>query len=342
MPHIVTLEPGGRQFDVDQDETILAAAKRAGLAFMPSCSSAECGRCEVRLISGRVREQTVSSPARLRVLACKAVPTSDLTLALQEAAGANIIPKRELPVVVLDKALLAPDIMRIRLSPVSGMRLERLPGQYLNVLLSEDRRRAFSIANAPTAGDHIELHVRRVAGGDFTHQVFADMEAGTRMRIEGPLGTFVPRENSDRPMLFIAGGTGFAPVKALLEHFLGSGTRRRTTLYWGARYAADLYQHAMLLDWANRHDNFHYIPVVSEPDNPPGWRQGSALQAVVEDLTDLPDHDVYFSGPPQMIEACQKRLVAAGAARDRLFRDSADCVPDTFHPMGQLAAISGR
>jgi len=215
--------------------------------------------------------------------------------------------------------------------------LHRLPGQYLNVLLAKGQRRAFSIANAPHEGSLIELHIRRIAGGDFTRQVFDELAPGHPLLIEGPLGTLVPREHSTRPLLFIAGGTGFAPIKALLEHFLHSGCRRPMTLYWGGRYAADLYQHGLLLAWAHRHTHFRYVPVLSEEQgNPVGWRQALVLQAVVEDLADLSPYDVYFSGPSPMIEACRRDLLAAGAVLERLFHDAPDCMPEILsHVMGE-------
>src|SRR5574337_1210589 len=158
--------------------------------------------------------------AHRQVLLCQAVPRSDLVVAAREVASVAAMPKRVLALTVIDKTLLAPDVMRLRLAPPADESLNRLPGQYLDVLLPGGKRRAFSIANAPHTGREIELHVRHVAGGDFTRHVFADLQPDATLHVEGPLGTFVPREDSERPLLFVAGGTGFAPVKALVEHFM--------------------------------------------------------------------------------------------------------------------------
>ncbi|MGH8077119.1 MAG: 2Fe-2S iron-sulfur cluster-binding protein [Lysobacter sp.] len=347
MPHIITLQPSGRQFSVAEDETVLSAAKRAGLALAYSCSSAECGSCMARLISGEVRQPVVAQTPNAivgqrheRILVCKAVPVSDLSLAVRELATPASIPRRELAVTVVDKTLLTPDIMRVRLAPSAGEHLERLPGQYLNVLLPEEKRRAFSIANAPHEGSHIELHIRRIADGSFTRRIFESSPPGAQLLIEGPLGTFVPRENSERPLLFLAGGTGFAPIKALLEHFLHLGSRRQMTLYWGARHPDDLYLHGTLLDWARQHDNLRYVPVLSEADSPIGWRQGLVHQAVIQDGIDLSAQDIYISGPSPMIEACRCSLIAAGAVNERIFHDGTEAMLDVItHAMRERAGI---
>lgn len=334
MHHIITLQPTGQQFAAAEGETILAAATRVGLALACPCSSAESGGCIAHLISGETRPAVLGQahhPAtgqrHAPITVCKSVPATDLSMAIGEMATAASIPRRKLSVALADKSLFTPDIMRIRLAPPAGERLARLPGQYLNVLMPEGKRRSFSIANAPHAGNHIELHVRRIAGGEFTHQLFEDFAHGHRLLIEGPLGSFVPREDSKRPLLFIAGGTGFAPIQALLEHFLHRGSRRAMTLYWGARHPADLYQHTMLLHWTRRFENFRYVPVLSGRSNPVEWRQASVLQAVIQDLPALSAYDVYFSGPPPMIEACRIGSIAAGAIPERLFHDAADTMP---------------
>lgn len=347
MPHIITLQPSGRQFPVAEDETVLSAAKRAGLALTYSCRSAECGSCMAHLLSGEVRQPALGQTSNAiveqrhaRILVCKAVPVSDLSLAVRELATPASIPRRELSVTVVDKTLLAPDIMRVRLAPSTGERLERLPGQYLNVLLPEDKRRAFSIANAPHEGSLIELHIRRIAAGNFTRRIFESSSPVAQLLIEGPLGTFVPRENSERPLLFLAGGTGFAPIKALLEHFLHLGSRRQMTLYWGARHPGDLYLHATLLDWAREHDNFHYVPVLSGPGSPVRWRQSLVHQAVIQDGVNLSAQDIYISGSSPMIEACRFSLVAAGALEERFFHEGTDAVFDVItHVMRERAGI---
>ncbi|UXI68313.1 CDP-6-deoxy-delta-3,4-glucoseen reductase [Tahibacter amnicola] len=335
--HTVTLQASGKRFEVRADETVLEAAQRAGLALPYSCLAGVCGSCKASLVEGEVcyprnppSALNASEQARHQVLLCQAVPRGDLTLLAREVASVADIPKRMLALRLQHKQLLAPDVMQLLLQPARGERLTRLPGQYLDVLLPDGKRRAFSIANAPHTDDRIELHIRHVAGGGFTGQVFESLAPGAVLRVEGPLGTFVPREDSERPMLFVAGGTGFAPVKALIEHFLHLGTRRTMTLYWGARHAADLYQAALPRQWAAEHANFHYHPVVSDPQFAHGLRSGLVHEAVAEDLPDLSACDVYMSGPPAMIDAGRRCFVEAGLPEERLYYDSFDYAPDVL------------
>jgi len=184
------------------------------------------------------------------------------------------------------------------------------------VLLPDGRRRAFSIANAPHEGDNIELHVRHVAGGDFTSYVFDGMENGAMLRVEGPLGTFVPREDSERPMLLVAGGTGFAPIKALIEHFRHLGTRRPMQLYWGARTLADLYLRALPERWTRDDPSFRFVPVLSDTEHAGDVRRGFVHEAVLEDHADLSGFDLYMSGPPTMIDAGRRAFSIANAPHD--------------------------
>ena len=209
------------------------------------------------------------------MLLCQAVPASDLLLEAREVASVHDVARRQLDVVVAEKWALAPEVTGLRLLPLDGgARLNWLPGQYLDVLLPDGKRRPFSIANGPQADRMIELHVRHVAGGGFTSWVHDELQVGQHMRIEGPLGTFVAREDSERPMIFMAGGTGFAPVKAIIEHFIALGTQRPMHIYWGARSAADLYLRTMAESWAGQLPDLHFHAVVSEPEHTAGVRVG--------------------------------------------------------------------
>ena len=337
MPHTVTLQASGKRFAVAADESVLAAARRAGLALPYSCLSGVCGSCKATLIAGEYHYPrnppsalNAAEVARHQVLLCQAVPRSDLLIAAREVASVADIPRRTLSLRLADKTLLGHDVARLLLATAPGERLRRLPGQYLDVLLDDGRRRAFSIANAPHADDLIELHVRRVAGGGFTGDVFDKLEAGASLRVEGPLGTFVPREDSERPMLLMGGGTGFAPIKALIEHFLGLGTRRAITLYWGARAPADLYLRALPERWARDVPSFRFAPVLSDSEHAGTTRHGFVHEAVLEDEADLSAFDLYMSGPPTMIDAGRRAFVDAGLPEDRLFYDSFDYAPDVL------------
>ncbi|MEO8670815.1 MAG: 2Fe-2S iron-sulfur cluster-binding protein [Tahibacter sp.] len=337
MSHTVILQASGKSFEVAPQETVLEAAQRAGLALPYSCLSGVCGSCKANLIEGQIcyprnppAALNAAEQARHQVLLCQAVPCSDLRIAVREVASVADMPRRTLALKLREKNRLAPDVMQLWLEPPRGERLTRLAGQYLDVLLTEGRRRAFSIANAPHTGDAIELHVRHVAGGGFTGRVFDELEPGAVLRVEGPLGTFVPREDSERPMLLVAGGTGFAPIKALVEHFLHLGTRRAMHLYWGARSAAELYQSQLPHSWARDASNFRYVPVVSDPQERQGLRAGLVHEAVVEDFPDLAEFDVYMSGPPAMIDAGRRSFAAAELADERLYYDSFDYAPDVL------------
>ncbi|MER3547382.1 MAG: NAD(P)H-flavin reductase, partial [Rhodanobacteraceae bacterium] len=230
---------------------------------------------------------------------------------------------------VLDKRPLASDVMCLRLAP-AGRKLQWLPGQYIDVLLQDGKRRAFSIALAPHLGPNLELHVRHVAGGGFTSFVFDELKPGDTLRIEGPLGTFVPREDSERPMLFVAGGAGFAPIKALIEHFLHLGTRRPMRLYWGARSVDDLYLRELPQSWMKQAHDFAWQPVLSDAQGAHSVRAGLVHEAVLEDHSDLSTFDIYMSGPPAMIDAGRRLFVDAGLPEDRLYYDSFDYAPDVL------------
>lgn len=337
MAYTVTLKTSGHQFVVEPDETVLGAAQRAGLALPYSCLSGVCGSCKATLLQGECTYPhnppaalNAVEQARHQVLLCQAVASSDLVISVREVASVADIPKRKMALWVSEKTKLAPDVMRLTLLPCDDAPLRWLPGQYIDVLLADDKRRAFSIANAPHEGGHLELHVRHVAGGGFTSYVFDELAPGAVLSIEGPLGTFVPREDSERPLLFMAGGTGFAPIKALIEHFLHLGTRRPMTLYWGARQPAELYLRELPERWVQNNTSFHFIPVISDAEHVHNLRQGLVHEALLEDYPDLSAFDLYMSGPPMLIDAGRRAFVQAGLAEERLYYDSFDYAPDVL------------
>jgi CDP-4-dehydro-6-deoxyglucose reductase len=335
----VTLKTSGRRFAVAPDETVLEAAQRAGVALPYSCRAGVCGSCKAILLEGQCdypRNPPLAldagALARHAVLTCQAVPRSDLLLEAREVTSVEDIARRQLDVVVTEKWRLADEVIGLRLLPAHGERpLKRLPGQYLDVLLDDGKRRPFSIANGPQADGMIELHVRHVLGGGFTSWVNDHLQVGDRLRIEGPLGTFVPREDSERPMIFMAGGTGFAPVKAVVEHFIALGTRRSMQLYWGARSEADLYLRTLAEYWARELPNLHFHAVVSDPAAPASdLRVGLVHDAVLADHPDLSGHDLYMGGPPAMVDVALPQLLAAGLPEDHLYYDSFEYAPDVL------------
>ena len=338
MSHHITLVPSGHGFDVDDGESVLAAAQRAGLALPYSCRSGVCGSCRGRVVAGacgqgpEARALSEAERARGDVLLCQAHPRGDLTIAVREVPSVTDLPRRMLSLKIVAKDLLAPDVLRVRMKPPKGEPFRWLAGQYLDVLLPEGKRRAFSIANAPEDAGLIELHVRKVPGGGFTQQLFEGYPIGSLLRVEGPLGTFVPREDSERAMIFMAGGTGFAPVKAIIEHFLHLGSARPIHLYWGARHEADLYLPELPALWSARHPAFAYTAVLSEPDagESARFRRGAVHEVVLADFPQLVDFDVYMSGPPPMIQAARHAFVAAGLPAERLYFDSFEYAPEVI------------
>ncbi len=349
MSFRVCIQPSNKSFAVDEGETVLDGARRAGLALPYSCLGGVCGSCRATLISGhyaypRQAPQALSAAERAHgdVLLCQAVPTSDLIVSAREVPSVAELPRRVLPARVVDKQLLADDVMLLGLQTPNAQPLRWLAGQYIDVLLPEGRRRAFSIANAPDAGgQRIELHVRRVPGGGFTQTVFDATPIGSLWRIEGPLGTFVPREDSERPIIFMAGGTGFAPIKAIIEHFIHLGSTRPMHLYWGARHTRDLYMPELPERWRSLHPGFAFSAVLSEADGDDRGehRSGHVHEAVLADHADLAPYDLYMSGPPPMIEAARRGFIERGLDSDRLYYDSFEYAPEVIAAI--LAARAG-
>ena len=334
----VTIKSSGRQFPVAADEPILDAAQRAGIALPYSCRSGICGSCKATLLRGQCA-YTHNPPVALSaddeahhaVLLCQATATSDLLLEVREVTSVEAIARRQLDVVVADKWQLASDAVGLHLLPAPGeTRLNWVPGQYLDVVLEDGKHRPFSIANGPRPDGMIELHVRQAAGGGFTSWVYESLKVGDRLRIEGPLGTFVPREDSERPMIFMAGGTGFAPIKAIVEHFISLGTRRPMQVYWGARSASDIYLPALAERWARVAPNLRFQAVVSDPEQSGELREGLVHEVVVSDHPDLSGHEVYMSGPPAMINAARPLFIDAGLPEPRLYYDSFEYAPDVL------------
>ena len=333
----VTLDASGKRFPVRPGETVLAAAQRAGLALPYSCRAGVCGSCKATLLAGVVHYPhrppaalSADEQAHHAMLICQAVPRSDLRIAAREVVTAEDLPRRRMTAVVSAKTSLAPDVIALRLAIPDAPPLRWLAGQYVDVLLADGGRRAFSIANAPHRGPEVELHLRRVAGGGFTSYAFDTLAPGMTLQLEGPLGTFVPREDSERPLLFVAGGTGFAPVKALIEHFLHLGTRRPIALYWGARSIEELYLRALPAQWAARHPGLRFVPVLSAAADTHGLRDGLVHEAVLADLHELAGMDVYMAGPPALIEAARRAFIAAGLPEEQLYYDSFEYAPEVL------------
>lgn len=334
MTFTITTEPANHRFDVAEGETLLEAALRQNIGVPYGCRSGHCGSCIAELGSG-----TVDYPSGLidaldgqgegACLVCQAVPTSDLVLKVHEIERSAEVEARTLPCRVAKKERLNHDVMRLYLKLPDNQRLQFFAGQYLDFILRDGRRRAFSIANAPHDDDFIELHLRQVPDGEFTNYVFDEMQEMTILRIEAPLGTFVLREKSDRPMIFMGGGTGFAPIKGMIEHAIHVGIDRPMKLYWGARSERDLYLPELPRRWAMEHANIEYVPVLSEPDADWSGRTGFVHEAVAADHPELAGFDIYMSGPPVMVEAGRAAFEARGATMEHMFSDAFEYAADS-------------
>jgi len=339
MPQI-TLVPTGQTFTADSGEAVLTAALRAGLNLPHSCKGGHCASCRARVLSGpfvypgeRPVGLSAEEAAEGFALLCQARALDDLRIETRERRPAPDVEVRSLPCRIERLERKAEDVMAVFLRLPAVEPLHFRAGQYLDIMLSEGRRRSFSIASAPADGAMLELHVRRASSSGFTAQLFDRTSPGTLLRIEGPLGQFWFRGESPRPALMIGGGTGYAPLRSMLRQLQAEGDRRRVVLYWGARNSADLYEDAWLRELEERRPGFEYRPVLSEPgpgDRSAAARQGLVHEVALAELTDPSGFDVYASGPPVMVEAIREQFIAAGLPREQLFFDSFDFAPDTL------------
>ena len=337
MRYQVHVEPSGHDFTVEDGEPILDAALRSGLQVPYSCRGGSCGACRSNLLAGSVTypeglPDALSEEQRQRgeALLCQARAASDLRIEVQEQKGAEGIEPRAYPCRLVRKETLAHDVLRLYLKLPANDRMRFLAGQYIDFLLKDGRRRAFSLANAPHQDELLELHVRYVPDGDFTDYLFHKAEEKAILRIKGPFGQFYLREESDRPMIFVAGGTGFAPIKGILEHAFAEGVTRPMHLYWGARAERDLYLDELPRRWALQYPQFSYTPVLSEPLPEDHWsgRTGRVDEAVAEDYPDLSAFDVYAAGPPAMVHAGADRFRECGLDLAHYYSDAFEFAKD--------------
>jgi CDP-4-dehydro-6-deoxyglucose reductase len=328
----VTIAGNGKTFVVREGENILVAALRQGVMLPYSCKNGTCGSCKGLLESGDVH-YPFHPPLALEksdladgyALMCQAEPIEDITIRVREIEAVRDIQVRMLPARVVEKTRLADNVMRLQLKLPAAQRLQFLAGQYVDVLLSGGKRRAFSIASCPSLENEIELHIRHVEGGDFTGYVFDELKERDILRLEGPQGNFFVRNDEpERPMIMMGGGTGFAPLKSMIENLLEQGDRRTIQLYWGARTRAELYLDELPEKWAREHEHIHYRKAISEPGGTEIGAdfQGLVHEAVIADHADLSGFDVYMSGPPAMIESAKHEFLRHGVPEDRLFYDS--------------------
>ena len=332
----ITVEPSGRHFTAHGDETILAAGIRQGIGLPYGCKDGACGSCKCKKLSGKVtlglhQSKALNADDELAgyILTCCARAESDVVLESRQVTEAGAHPIRKMPVRVLALSKMSHDVMMLRLQLPAGEPLQFHAGQYIEFILRDGTRRSYSMANAPHTllepGVGIELHIRHLPGGKFTDHVFGAMKEKEILRVEGPYGSFFLREESDKPLVFLASGTGFAPIKAVLEHMKLKGIERPVSLYWGGRRPEDLYMD----DWLRAHlaemPNLRYVPVVSNAVPEDNWqgRTGFVHLAVMEDFDDLSGHQVYACGAPVVVDSAKRDYVAQrGLPEDDFFADA--------------------
>jgi len=332
----VKVQPSGHEFDVEEGESVLTAALRQNLVLPYGCRNGACGSCKGRIVEGRVdygvyqrKALTEEEKAQGKALFCQAKPLTELVIEARTIGAARDIPIRTLPCRVQKMERLADDVMALHLRLPANERLQFLAGQYIEFLLKGGSRRSFSMGNAPHDDELIQLHVRHVAGGEFTDHVFGKMKERDILRLEGPLGTFFLREDSAKPIVFVASGTGFAPIKSIIEHALHKGVTRPMVLYWGGRRPKDLYMDALARQWP-----IGYVPVISDALAEDNWsgRTGFVHSALMQDFPDLSGHQVYACGVPVMVDAAKRDFMQQCELPEEEF------FADSFTTQADLAA----
>lgn len=364
--HKVLVQPSGREFNVPSKQTVLAAALHVGITLPHGCRNGACGSCKGKVLSGRVQhgphvEAALSAEEEAAGLAlfCCAHPLTDLVIEARIAAAVDGVVPRKMPARIEHIEWAAKDVAILTVKLPASEHLLYRAGQYVDFILPHGVRRSYSIASMPGEQGPIEFHIRHMLGGTFTDALF-NLAAPTVkerdiLRLEGPLGTFFLREGDDSPIVLLASGTGFAPIKAIAETIFAKGlhrddpvTGRRARpviLYWGARTRADLYLDALPRRWEREQPNFRYVPVLSEPDadalasepavapadapdtaaRTPPWsgRTGLVHQAVMQDLPDLSGYQVYACGVPIMVQSAHRDFVAqCGMREENFFSDA--------------------
>lgn len=333
MSFKTTILPSNHTFPVGKDETILEAALEHGYTLPYSCRNGACGVCKGKILEGSVdygkaQAFVLSEEEKAGgfALFCCATPLTDLVVESHEVTSAQEIVVKTLPCRVERMERLTADVMALYLKLPTNERLQFLSGQYIDILQKEGKPRSFSLANAPHADELLELHVRNIAGGEFTHHVFNGMKPRDILRIKGPLGKFFLHEDNPKPIVFVASGTGFAPVKAIIEHALHIGFKREMHFYWGVRKQSDFYMLDKAHDWEAQ--GIKFTPVVSEEN----WdgRMGFVHQAVLDDFNDLSGYAVYACGAPVVVEAAHREFTTQrGLTNDSFYSDVFTYVPKT-------------
>lgn len=336
MSFQITIQPSQHQFAADADKSVLDAALAAGIVLPYSCRSGACSTCKAKVLSGSV--EAGASPAQILsadeieagfTLLCQARATSDLVIESRELRLASDIQIRKIPsrVTTIQRPTADVALLTLQLPATETFRFHA--GQYIEVILKDGKRRSYSMANAPHSASALELHIRHLSGGLFTDHVFGAgataMKEREILRLEGPFGSFFLREDSQLPIVMLASGTGFAPIKSIVEHMVHQNINRPITLYWGGRRPSDLYMNELVDQWSKTIPDFTYVPVISDALPEDGWtgRTGFVHRAVMQDFPDLSGYQVYACGAPIVVDSARREFVAAcKLPEDAFFADS--------------------
>lgn len=322
MSFKVRVEPLGLSFTVKEGQSVLDAALDANILLPYSCRGGTCSSCMAKVVSGHFdagpAPEQILMPEELAAgysLMCQAHPQSDMVIESPQASVMADIEVRKMPARVIERTPLIDDVMKLVLQLPGSQPVNYYPGQYLNILLRDGHERSYSMANPPREDNTVELHIRHMPGGLFTDQVFGVGETVLKdrqiVRTELPLGTFYLREDSVKPIIFLASGTGFAPIKAMVEMMQAKGLQRPVRFYWGGREPGDLYLSDLVSQWCDSLPDFEFIPVISEAKPEHGWtgRTGLVHHAVMEDYPDLSGWEVYACGNPLMVEGARRDFI---------------------------------
>ncbi|WP_415035521.1 CDP-6-deoxy-delta-3,4-glucoseen reductase [Azonexus sp.] len=325
MAYQITVQPSGRQYQAEADESLLDAALRQGLHMPHGCRDGACGACKGKVLEGLVEhgkaQRSAADEAAGLTLFCCAQARSAVTLECAQLRSSDALPVKTLPARIEKLEKSAPDVLILQLRLPANETLAFHAGQYIDILLKDGRKRSFSLANAPGAAELLELHIRHVPGGFFTEALFANAKVRDILRFSGPHGGFYVQNPERKPLILLAGGTGFAPIKAIVEHSLRTQESTPLYIYWGARRPIDLYQHALASQWAAEHAHIRYIPVLSDalPEDAWNGRSGFVHHAVLNDFPDLSGHQVYACGAPAMIDAARRDCINQCALPENQF-----------------------
>lgn len=324
MSYQIAVQDSDIAFDCNEGETVLAAAERAGYTMPYSCRKGVCSSCQGWLEDGDVRQRSreISGPAG-GVLFCTATPKNDLTVRPRRIARYDPLARKRIIARVFRMSRPADDVAVLQLRFPASIRAKFKAGQYLRVKLPDGEERSFSMANAPQESDGVQLHIRHVPGGHFSEKVLSTLKLDDKLEIEIPYGDFYVRDADNARTLFVATGTGFAPVRSIIDDMIRRRLSREVRLYWGGRSRADLYQAAQCQKWADRYPWFSFVPVLSDADAEWSGHTGLVHRAVLADIPDLSPWRVYACGNPAMIAAARTDFTTVGGLpEDRFFADA--------------------